>query len=169
MNVKIINGGGEIVWGSQDVIEDVRTFLPRIPENSVAAIYTSHFLEHLPGSDVVEVLKHCYRVLKKDGVFEIIVPNFLCYLRHYIDNDQVFWEGRKKDKALTHQIIRGQSVEQPIQTMDLFFMSAIFLAGAHRFAFTPDSLRYLLNQAGFANIHFKTQAQDLQIEVEIYK
>jgi len=43
--------------------------------DSLVAIYSSHFLEHLPFHDAVKILKSCFTSLKKNGVFRVCVPN----------------------------------------------------------------------------------------------
>lgn len=48
-----------------------------IPEddNSVSLIYCAHTLEHLDISSSIRFLKECYRILKKDGVLRVAMPN----------------------------------------------------------------------------------------------
>lgn len=46
-------------------------------DGEVEEIFTSHFLEHLPGNRVPAILKDCYRVLKPGGTMEIVVPDLL--------------------------------------------------------------------------------------------
>lgn len=43
--------------------------------NSVDVVYHSHLLEHLPKSQSISFLKECYRVLKKDGIMRVVVPD----------------------------------------------------------------------------------------------
>ena len=152
-----------------DVHADVREYLPNMESGSAGLVYMSHFLEHLPGSDVVAVLKECFRVLVNGGLVEIRVPNFAYYLDKYLDADKGFWEDAKKTKALTHQIIHGRSVEQPIEPIINFFLSAIFLGGYHKFAFTQSSLEYLLKKAGFRFIEFLPLENDNQLVCEAKK
>jgi len=46
-------------------------------KESVDGIYAFHFLEHLRGEHVIEVLRECERVLKPGGVMTIVVPHRL--------------------------------------------------------------------------------------------
>ena len=55
---------GDIVYG-----------LP-VRNNSAAAVYSSHCLEHLPRSDVPRALTNTFRMLQAGGVFRLIVPDF---------------------------------------------------------------------------------------------
>jgi len=45
------------------------------PSNSVALIYCSHTLEHLDKAASLRFLTECFRILKKDGVMRVALPN----------------------------------------------------------------------------------------------
>lgn len=49
----------------------------KVPEgkNSVALIYCSHTLEHLDKTSSHRFLSECFRILKKDGVMRVALPN----------------------------------------------------------------------------------------------
>lgn len=57
-----------------DVICDIRT-LPW-HDDEVDAVYAGHVLEHLPMDDVVPALREIRRVLKEDGRFFVVGPDF---------------------------------------------------------------------------------------------
>jgi len=44
-------------------------------DNSMDVVYSSHFLEHLSQEQADFVLKESQRVLKKDGIIRIVVPD----------------------------------------------------------------------------------------------
>ena len=46
-------------------------------DNSVDAIYCSHFIEHIPLSRINFFLNECYRVLKFKGFIRIVTPDFV--------------------------------------------------------------------------------------------
>ena len=52
--------------------------------NSVDIVYSSHFLEHLSLEDGKYVLNEIYRVLKKDGIIRIVVPDLENVCREYL-------------------------------------------------------------------------------------
>ena len=56
-----------------DIFCDIEKGLP-FPDRSVDFIYTSHTLEHV--SNLIALMGEFWRVLKKDGLIEIIVPHF---------------------------------------------------------------------------------------------
>ncbi len=49
--------------------------LPGMGENSCAGVFCSHVLEHLSLEDFRTALKNTYRILKKDGIFRLVVPD----------------------------------------------------------------------------------------------
>lgn len=57
-----------------DIVGDARACLSQMAADSVAAIYSSHFLEHL--DDPLPVLVEMARVLRPGGLLEIRVPHF---------------------------------------------------------------------------------------------
>jgi len=63
-------------------IDDLSPF----KDNSVSLIHASHCLEHFPHGKVAEVLREWFRVLKKDGILRLSVPNFDVVLDIYNEN-----------------------------------------------------------------------------------
>ena len=66
--------------------KDAREHLP-FEDQSVDLIYSSHFLEHLTYDEGKTFLKECKRILKKDGVMRLIVPDAELLINKYISND----------------------------------------------------------------------------------
>lgn len=67
------------------IVNDCTT-MPDVSSNSVDAIFTSSFFEHLPSKDVLlRTLSQCYRVLKPGGRLMVLMPNIrFCY--------DVYWD-----------------------------------------------------------------------------
>lgn len=57
-----------------DIVGDVYDVLAQFPDNTVAAITSSHFLEHIP--DVQRLVDEMARVLTDRGRLEVVVPHF---------------------------------------------------------------------------------------------
>lgn len=57
-----------------DLVGDVFEVLAAFPENSVDAIYSSHFVEHLP--DLERIVSATGRVLRPGGRMTVITPHF---------------------------------------------------------------------------------------------
>jgi len=63
-----------IEYANVDLVGDVFQVLAMLPDESVNAIYTSHFIEHLNDPEIF--LKEVIRVLKKNSEATIIAPHF---------------------------------------------------------------------------------------------
>ena len=57
-----------------------------LEDNSVDVVYHSHVLEHFTKEDGKVFIEECYRVLKKDGIIRIAVPDFETIAREYLKN-----------------------------------------------------------------------------------
>jgi len=71
-----------IEWSASIVIHDLRRPLPW-SDASVAAVYSSHTLEHLTKEAGQRLLCECRRVLAPGGVIRIAVPNLPAMLEEY--------------------------------------------------------------------------------------
>lgn len=56
----------------------------RLESGSVAVVYTSHFLEHVPRSLVPALLAECFRVLRPGGVIRLVLPDLEEMCREYL-------------------------------------------------------------------------------------
>ncbi len=57
-----------------------------VDSNTADAVYHSHILEHFSKKDGEEFINECYRVLKKDGIIRIAIPDFETIAREYLKN-----------------------------------------------------------------------------------
>jgi predicted SAM-dependent methyltransferase len=62
---------------------DIVKGLP-VNENSCDGLYCSHVLEHLSLNDFRKALTNSYRILKKGGIFRLVVPDLEIEARSYI-------------------------------------------------------------------------------------
>jgi SAM-dependent methyltransferase len=56
------------------------------PDNHFDIVYSSHFIEHIPKSSIVNFMRECHRVLKPSGIIRIVVPDFENIAREYVKN-----------------------------------------------------------------------------------
>lgn len=59
---------------SVDIVGDIYDVLAMFPENSVDAVYSRHFVEHVP--DVPRLLSELARITKSGGQIEFVAPHF---------------------------------------------------------------------------------------------
>ena len=86
------------------------------PDNTFDSVYMSHVLEHIPLSYISRVMCEVKRVLKKDGVLRIVVPDLEEMARSYlgeIDAERISGERSWKREWLTleffDQMVRTKS------------------------------------------------------------
>lgn len=53
---------------------------------SASLVYSSHFLEHIPYSEVPGFIAECYRILQPGGVLRLVLPDFENLCRAYLEN-----------------------------------------------------------------------------------
>lgn len=63
-----------IDFNSVDIVGNIYNILNDVRDDSVDLIYSSHCFEHL--SNLNELMKEISRILKKDGLLEVVVPHF---------------------------------------------------------------------------------------------
>lgn len=69
---------------SGDVIKhDLRNGIP-LPAEWADVVYCSHVFEHLAPEEVPDFLYECYRVLRNNGIFRIVVPDLERIARDYL-------------------------------------------------------------------------------------
>lgn len=64
---------------------DIVKGLP-ISDNYSNYVYCSHILEHLSLNDCRRALSNTYRILKKDGIFRLVLPDFENCIKEYLIN-----------------------------------------------------------------------------------
>lgn len=135
-----------------DLLWDVREGLP-FRDETVTAIFSEHFLEHIdyPVS-VRTVLAECHRVLCRNGVLRLGVPDAGLVVRAYVADDIAFcddlrerWYGRRGDEV---------RIVSPFDLVNYVFRddddSAKYTP--HLWAYDLESLSSLLIEAGFSKI-----------------
>jgi predicted SAM-dependent methyltransferase len=151
---------GRIGWVNVDVFRgpninclyDCRKSLP-FPDESVRAIFCEHFFEHLDYTEEIpSFLSECHRVLKKNGVMRLILPDAEKYLRAYCADT---WQALRE--------IRGMSQDNrdpyfhceyhtPIELINVLFRQG----HEHKFAHDFESVKYSLQLCGFSEIRRQT-------------
>lgn len=65
------------------VILSNSTKIRQLKNRTIDVVFTSNFLEHLEKRDIIKTIKEIHRVLRKDGRFLILQPNFRYAYRDY--------------------------------------------------------------------------------------
>jgi len=71
-------------WGKSIYLHDLTKKFPWA-DSSIDVIYSSHTLEHFSKEEGRKFLGECYRVLRKDGIIRIVVPDLMHNVTEYVE------------------------------------------------------------------------------------
>ena len=161
--------GYNIPWPKNLKLHNCRKKLP-FPNDSIDCIYTSHFLEHFKKFEAEKVINDCFRVLKNEGIIRIVVPDLEILVKKYLENDIDYFKKvkglinfDKKDKengcvdfsladVLMENFYPSFYEKKPSGVSKLM---SIFVR-PHQWMYDYQSLKYLLEKAGFRKIQKKS-------------
>lgn len=129
VNVDIARGYADVVW-------DIRKGLP-FNDQSCAAIFCEHVIEHLSKEDGLNLLREFYRILQPRGVVRISTPDAGRFLRSYVNDDGFF----------NHPGF-GDRVENPLDRINKMMREN----GQHLWVYDEASLIVALSLAGFSEM-----------------
>ena len=120
-------------------------------DNTVEAIYSEHFFEHLDyEAEAKQFLGECLRCLKPQGTLRIVVPDAGAYLGLYTKRDWSEMAARRpliKDGDNYRDYWLGKVYRTRME-----FVNAIFRQdGEHKYAYDAETLILMLQEAGFSN------------------
>lgn len=142
-----------------DVIDDIRK-LSQFADNSADGIYSSHNLEHLHPNDALDALKSFLRVLRPGGSMFALVPDIQIACQ---------WVAEGKGLETIYNSPMG-----PITPIDMIYghrgLTYANQYQIHRCGYTVDSMRWLVNEAGFTQMRvLKGQGFDIWAYGEKHK
>lgn len=126
-----------------DLCLDIRQKLP-FASGSVRRLLIEHVLEHVDfKTSVPRLLAEIHRVLEPGGAARIIVPDAERFLAAYVSKDADAW------RALGWDVSRlPDDIRTPMHVVNHIFHQD----GEHLFGYDFETLRLLLQDAGFAEI-----------------
>lgn len=131
--------------GNPDVVCDARE-LSSLPAATYDSVFCSHNLEHYYRHDAAKVLNGFIHVLKSDGFAFIRVPDLGEVMRTVVqknlDIDDLLYQS-PAGPITVRDVIYGYGVEIERSGNDFF---------AHKTGFTQESLRSILEMAGFSRV-----------------
>ena len=104
------------------------------PDNNFDYIIASHFLEHLTAEEGLVFLQECHRVLKRDGIIRLAVPDAELLTKKYLAKELGYFDeiNPECEKAVT-----------PLGKLQAL------LWGGHKTVYDAWTLSYALQKAGF--------------------
>jgi predicted SAM-dependent methyltransferase len=122
--------------GCEIFVTDIRQGLP-FASNSVSAVYSEHFFEHIPIEITTKtLLPECFRILASGGVARVGVPDGQLWIEAY---------------AMGGMIGHGAT--------PMMRINDIARQGGHKFLWDYNTLQHALEQAGFTDCR-KARAAD---------
>ena len=110
-------------------------------DNSADNIYCSHVLEHVSYFEAKKMLKNIYDMLKKGGIFRIVVPSLEARIENY----------RKNNDA--NKLMESLGCVNKNENSNLINKLRFLFGGSrHRWMYDDKSLYHELKIAGFDNI-----------------
>jgi len=113
-----------------------------IEDNSVRHIFNEQFIEHISLSDAEFFLKESFRVLDRGGAIRIATPDLEAYSREYI---------RRTDKARL-LLERNRKLGYEYGPACAAIMNKIFYGDYHKYIYDFETLKNMLQQAGFTSV-----------------
>ncbi len=154
-------GQGEWLTVDLDMEADVTVDLLKtfpFKDNSIAEIYSSHFLEHFFTNEIIKILSESYRVLIPGGYVSACVPNGEIYISAYS-------EGRKLDPTI---YLRYEPAALIYSSID--YINYIgFLNGHHKHLFDSKNLIELFKSVGFSKVKERGYIENLDMAERDYQ
>ena len=139
-------------WPKNIVWCDVSRKIP-YPHGVADKVYSSHFLEHVEKEKGEDVLRETFRVLKKGGIFRLVVPDLVFHAQRYL-------------KKISGSDVPGREPHDEL----LFNIYGAYLEskrfGAwHRYMYDWPTLKFLLNEIGFSRVIRQPYQKSLDSEL----
>lgn len=133
-----------------------------LKSNSCDVVFISHVLEHIPHLKIQKVLAEINRVLKKNGILRILVPDMEKFAKAYVKKDKKFFiKAKEEDTSLRQDLGYGGMLANlfvsPGQDTVLFDRNIKeFISGyAHLYSYDFFMMKKILQMTGFGTIQRK--------------
>ena len=128
--------------------------LDSIPPATIKCIYASHFIEHITHDETRKFLEKAYKWMVKGGVIRLTSPDLELWVKKYYENELDFFKKY-------HSIYLKSNM---IRTKGEIFMSQCHGFG-HMWNYDFESLKNIMNDAGFSKITKRSQFDSLIPEI----
>jgi predicted SAM-dependent methyltransferase len=132
-------------WPPGIVCRDVRQGLGWTP-GSVAAIYSSHFIEHLRRDEALRFLRECKLALRPGGVCRVVTPDLRALATRYIAAGES--NGSAADEFMKASLLAEPNGASAHGMLAWYRRHTRF--DAHKWLYDAASLSALFQEAGFA-------------------
>lgn len=125
------------------------------PANTFQFVLCEHMIEHIHFNNALEMLKECYRTMKRSGRIRISTPDLAIYGQMLSTTDPAL------KKSIDHIFFDWVSPGfyaardyRPIDTQNrgVFALNDVFRNYEHKFIYDESTLRSAMQKVGFSNI-----------------
>jgi predicted SAM-dependent methyltransferase len=114
-----------------------------LENESVEILYSSHMIEHIAKTQVNKFLQEVHRVMHKNGVFRLILPDFDSQINHYTIH-----------KNIDEFLIKSFLVPPPLDSFKAKLQILINGYRHHQWMYSKSSIKNVLELNNFKNIIF---------------
>ncbi len=118
-----------------------------LPQESCSGIYASHVLEHLAYQDCRTALRNTNRLLKRDGLFRLVVPDLQNAAERYVEALRL----DSSDAGPTFLDVTGLGRRSRSHSWASLIYSWL-ASSAHLWMWDYPAMKHELREAGFRNI-----------------
>jgi len=143
-------------WDDQIFIHNLTMKFPW-EDSSVDVIYCSNMLEHLTSDQGLFFLSECYRVLKKNGIIRIVVPD----LRNIVDDYM-------KGKILAENFVKTLGLIYKDNKHGIRKKLSYFIEFPHKCMYDNEAILRILGKIGFyakSRDPFDSEIKDIKVIV----
>jgi SAM-dependent methyltransferase len=144
-------------WNVRPLVHDLTKRLP-FEDNTVAAIYGAHVLEHLYLADSQKLLAECRRVLRPGGVIRLVVPDLHSIVATYLRSKNEGSPSPSEKIAAADELNEKLGFRSPAPPNGNFLFRFYYLwkdFHHHKWMYDSDSLIRYMESAGFAEVREK--------------
>lgn len=142
-------------WNPDIFIHDLTRPLP-FADDSFAAAYSSHTLEHLYLTDTQALLREVFRVLKPGGVARMVVPDLRAWVDDYLGVRSVEWPPEDFDPpTAADRLNRNLLLRTHRRPQASWLRRMLGSKGdlhSHKWMYDADSLAFHMRDAGFTEV-----------------
>ncbi|HEY4197892.1 MAG TPA: methyltransferase domain-containing protein, partial [Mucilaginibacter sp.] len=137
-----------------------------IPDNSFDFIFTEHHIEHVAYKNAVFMLKESHRILKPGGVIRITTPDLKNSISDYLNNDASKKGIDRPNEFLLSGFYKAVNYMPVDDYVNAHGINDMFYNYEHQFIYDFESLKRVLQNAGFVNIIDSSQKDSIYKDFE---
>ena len=125
---------------------DIVKGLP-ISDESCSGVYCSHVLEHLSLDDFRIALKNSYKILNKEGIFRLVMPDLEVLVNNYVTHKKI----KNLEASIVFMKNSGMALENRPKSIGERIKS-MYGNSRHQWLWDKESTIIELEKVGFKNI-----------------